>query len=150
MSRLNLDDFLPYRLSVLSNTVSRALARLYQQRFGLSIPEWRVMAILGSASGLTALQVVERSAMDKVAVSRAVARLVARGLIVATGDDSDRRRRRLALTTDGKAMYDEIVPLALDYERGLLERLDDNDRKALDQMLRGMQKRAGELLNVRR
>jgi DNA-binding MarR family transcriptional regulator len=149
LRRLDLDDFLPYRLSVLANTVSRALARLYQQRFGLSIPEWRVIAILGSASGLTSLQLAERSAMDKVAVSRAVARLTRRELIAAAGDEADRRRRKLSLTPKGMTIYGEVAPLALDYEQGLLARMGERDRESLDRMLRDMQARAQELLDAR-
>lgn len=148
MTRLELDAFLPYRLTVLANTVSRALARLYQQRFGLSIPEWRVIANLGSTSGLTALQIVERSAMDKVAVSRAVARLSARGLIEANGDAEDRRRRRLSLTAAGTAIYEEIVPLALGYEQALVKALDDES--GFGDAVAKLQAQAEALLAVRR
>ena len=75
-ARLDLDRFLPYRLSVLSNRVSSAIARQYSDRFGLSIPEWRVMAVLGGSPGLSARDVAERTAMDKVQVSRALESLV--------------------------------------------------------------------------
>jgi DNA-binding MarR family transcriptional regulator len=73
--RLDLAAFLPYRLSVLTNRVSSAIARTYSERFDLSIPEWRVMAVLGGVDGLSARDVAERTAMDKVQVSRAIARL---------------------------------------------------------------------------
>ena len=75
-TRLDLDHFVPYRLSVLSNRVSDAIARHYSERFGLSIPEWRVMAVLGQTPGLSARDVAARTAMDKVQVSRAVACLL--------------------------------------------------------------------------
>src|ERR1043166_3536149 len=74
--RLDLPRFLPYRLSVLTNRVSSAIARHYSERFGLSIPEWRVMAVLGSVSDLSAREVASRTAIDKVQVSRAVASLL--------------------------------------------------------------------------
>src|SRR5215471_10118468 len=75
--RLILERFLPYRLSILSNRVSRAIALRYADAFGLTIPEWRIIAVLGRRPGLTATQVAEATEMDKVAVSRAVAKLVA-------------------------------------------------------------------------
>ena len=71
---LNLDRFMPYRLSVVTNRVSSAIAQHYSQRFDLSIPEWRVIAVLGQSPGLSARQVAQRTAMDKVQVSRAVAK----------------------------------------------------------------------------
>jgi len=78
---LDLDRFLPYRLSVLSNRISQAIAKLYQARFGFGITEWRVIAVLGRYPALSANTVAERTAMDKVAVSRAVAHLLERGLL---------------------------------------------------------------------
>ena len=81
---LFLGDFLPYRLSVLSNKISRAIADGYEERFQLSLPEWRVMAILGGEPELSAGEVAERTAMDKVAVSRAVKKLLDNGRIERT------------------------------------------------------------------
>ena len=81
-AELDLDRFLPYRLSVLSNRISQAIARLYQARFGFGITEWRVIAVLGRYPELSANAVAERTAMDKVAVSRAVAHLLERGLLL--------------------------------------------------------------------
>jgi len=89
---LDLDTFVPYRLSVLSNTVSQAIAREYEARFGLSVTEWRVLAVLGRYPGLSAVEVAERTAMDKVAVSRAVARLLGDGRIRRNMHSGDRRR----------------------------------------------------------
>ena len=84
---LTLERFLPYRLSVVTNRVSGALSRHYATRFGISIPEWRVIANLGRYPGLSANQVAERSAMDKVTVSRAVAGLERKGLLERVRDD---------------------------------------------------------------
>src|SRR3954469_13741602 len=81
-AQLDLEHFLPYRLSVLSNRISSAIAREYSQRFGLGVTEWRVMAVLGRYPGLSANQVATRTAMDKVAVSRAVARLLDAGRLL--------------------------------------------------------------------
>ena len=72
-AQLDLDRFLPYRLSVLSNRISTSVAQMYSEHFQLTITEWRVMAILGRYPDLSANEVAQRSAMDKVAVSRAVA-----------------------------------------------------------------------------
>ena len=132
---LVLDDFLPYRLSVLANRASDALAREYSQRFALGVTEWRVMAVLGRYPDLSANQVAQRTAMDKVAVSRAVARLLERELVERDTHGDDRRRSVLALSRGGRRIYDEIAPLALELERRLLSRLDRDERAALDALL---------------
>src|SRR5690606_29934951 len=95
---LVLEDFLPYRLSILSNRVSRAIAARYAKAFDLSIPEWRVIAVLGRTPLLTAKEIAEATEMDKVAVSRAVARLVAAKRVQARADAGDARRQILSLT----------------------------------------------------
>lgn len=133
--QLDLDSFLPYRLSVLSNRISQSIARLYAERFGISITEWRVIAVLGRYSGLSANQVAERTAMDKVAVSRALARLVERGLIARNTDDDDRRRSVLALSARGKRIHTQIAPLALQMERKLLAGLSRDEKQMLDALL---------------
>lgn len=114
-SPLILERFLPYRLSVITNRVSGALSRHYASRFGISIPEWRVIANLGRHPELSANQVADRSAMDKVTVSRAVAALESKGLLERTRDDGDKRRSRLRLSEAGQAVYVEIAPLALGF-----------------------------------
>ena len=119
---LELEDFLPYRLSVLSNRVSQGIAATYEERFGLSVTEWRVIAILGRYPGISATEVAQRSAMDKVAVSRAVRRLLDQRRIRREASATDRRARHLWLSSDGRAVYDEIVPAALEYEHGLKTR----------------------------
>lgn len=134
-ARLDLDRFLPYRLSVLSNRLSSAIAREYSQRFDLGVTEWRVMAILGRTPELSANQVAQRAAMDKVAVSRAVARLLASGRIERDFDEDDRRRSVLRLSEAGYAIYDEVVPLALDFERQVLGELPTQERALLFRLL---------------
>lgn len=130
---LELENFLPYRLSVLSNQVSRGIAETYAGRFGLGVTEWRVIAILGRYPDLTATEVAERAAMDKVAVSRAVRRLLDAGLIQRREGDADRRTRHLRLSKAGVEVFDAIAPAALDYERRLLEQLDAKERKLFEQ-----------------
>jgi DNA-binding MarR family transcriptional regulator len=143
--KLHLEKFLPYRLSVLSNTVSSAIAAAYFANFGLSIPEWRVMAILAANPGLSAAEVTARTAMDKVAVSRAVAALLAAGRLRRTTVPADRRRTHLALTPAGTGVYARVVPLALEYERRLVAPLSRRDRAAFDRILRELLGRAVEL-----
>lgn len=133
---LLLERFLPYRLSVLSNLVSGRLAAHYSSRFGLGIPEWRVLAVLAQAPGLSAAEVVARTAMDKVAVSRAVAALLRDGRLERRTDLRDRRRSSLRLSAAGAAVYAQVVPVARHLERRLLEALAPPDREALDRILR--------------
>ena len=124
---LILEDFLPYRLSITSHTVSTNIARLYEKRFGVSIPEWRVIAILGRFPGLSAVEVAERTLMDKVAVSRAVTKLIKNGRLDREFADADRRRSILNLSEEGQRVHDEVAPLALQFERDLLHGLSDED-----------------------
>ena len=132
---LDLEHFLPYRLSVLSNRISQAIATRYAQRFGIGVTEWRVVAVLGRYPDLSAGEVAARTAMDKVAVSRAVARLLERGLVERDTHGDDRRRSVLALSRSGQRIYDDIAPLALDLDRRLRSRLDRDERAALDALL---------------
>jgi DNA-binding MarR family transcriptional regulator len=118
---LNLEEFLPYRLSVLSHTISTTIAKAYEAKFGVSIPEWRVIAILGRFPGLSAVEVADRTMLDKVAVSRAVTKLIKNGRIDREFADADRRRSILQLSDDGQQVHDEIAPLALAFENELLQ-----------------------------
>jgi DNA-binding MarR family transcriptional regulator len=135
MKRLQLDRFIPYRLSVLTNQVSSAIARHYSQRFGLTIPEWRIMAVLGETPGLSAREVAARTAMDKVQVSRAVASLIEARRVERTPDDDDARIGHLELTRTGRTVYDQIAPLALRLEEQFLTILSPTERKQFDRLL---------------
>ena len=134
-ARLDLDRFVPYRLSVLTNRMSDAIARHYSRRFGLTIPEWRVMAVLGQTPGLSARDVAARTAMDKVRVSRAVAGLMRRKRVACIGDENDGRVTRLSLTKHGAAIYDEIVPLALHLEAVFLSALSPEECATLGALM---------------
>jgi DNA-binding MarR family transcriptional regulator len=142
---LELDHFLPYRLSVLSNIVSTAISGAYEKRFGLSIPEWRVMAVLAMTPDLSAAEVAQRTAMDKVAVSRAVASLLEARRIVRKTARADRRRSLLRLSEAGRRVYAQVVPMALAYERDLLAPLTQKDREAVDRAVRILLGRATEI-----
>jgi len=132
---LELEHFLPYRLSILSNTVSQGIATEYEERFQLSMTEWRVMTILARFPEVSAREVVERTAMDKVAVSRAVSRLVDAGRVDRGTHDGDKRRSVLKLSEAGWAIHDEVAPLARAHERELLAKLSEEERQHLDQIL---------------
>ncbi|MBQ4854740.1 MarR family transcriptional regulator [Rhodanobacter sp. B2A1Ga4] len=132
---LQLEHFLPYRLSILSNTISQTIADDYQRRHDLSVTEWRVMAVLARFEGLSAREVAERTAMDKVAVSRALARLVAAGRVDRSTHDNDRRRSVLKLSAAGWVIHDEVAPMARTREREVLARLDADERQWLVRIL---------------
>jgi DNA-binding MarR family transcriptional regulator len=132
---LKLEEFLPYRLAVLSNTVSTTVARAYDKRFNVSIPEWRVIAILGRFPGLSAVEVAERTMMDKVAVSRAVTKLIKKGRIDREFADADKRRSILNLSEEGRKLHDEIATLALGFESDLLEGLSAEELGQLNSIM---------------
>jgi DNA-binding MarR family transcriptional regulator len=120
---LDLEAFLPYMLSVLASRVSSEFAAIYAARFGISIPEWRVVAHLARNREVSVREVRRRVDMDKSKVSRAAARLEEAGLIAKQVNATDRRLVRLSLTRKGRRLYEQIGPLALDYERRFLSTL---------------------------
>ena len=142
---LKLEDFLPYRLSVLSNSISGAIAALYAEKFNLSIPEWRVMAVIGRFSGLSAREVTERTAMDKVAVSRAVRKLEQASFLRRALASDDRRRLILALTDHGRDIYRRVAPRAMNYEKALLAGISESDRRTLHTLLDRLSARMEEM-----
>lgn len=132
---LQLEHFLPYRLSILSNTISQAIADDYQSRYDISVTEWRVMAVLARYAGLSAREVAERTAMDKVAVSRALARLVDAGRVDRAVHDNDKRRSVLNLSSAGWAIHDVVAPMARAREDEVLAKLDAQERQWLTRIL---------------
>lgn len=144
-ARLDLEHFLPYRLSVVSNRISQRIADTYMARFGIGITEWRVIAVLGREPGLSANAVAERTAMDKVAVSRALARLLERGLVQRDTHGEDRRRSVLELSETGYGIYDEVVPLALAREQALLAHFAEGEKAQLETLLEKLARGLREL-----
>ena len=132
---LNLKEFLPYRLSIVSNRISASFARLYSKKFNLSVPEWRVMAVLGQQPGICADEVCGETEMDKVPVSRAVTKLLDKGLINREFSGQDRRRSMLSLSESGYGMYAQIVPLALAFEAELKAALTIREQEQLRVLL---------------
>ena len=142
-----LEEFLPYQLAVAANRVSRMFARRYADEFGLSIPEWRVMAVVGRFESASPSMVSERAAMDKVKVSRAVGTLVARGLLKQTQDPEDGRARVLRLTRKGLSTYQNLIPAARELEEELSTGLNRTEwaqlRKSLERLVAHVEKLEG-------
>lgn len=131
---LRLSDFLPYRLSVTSNAVSDRVAGVYQARFGLKVPEWRVLAVVAEQGNATQAALVAATQMDKMTVSRAATALVARGLL-ARSTAEDRRTLQVRLTAAGEALHAEIAPMALSIEQELLAGFSAAERAQLMALL---------------
>ena len=149
-----LAGFLPYQLSVTSNAVSTLIAERYRKRFGLKIPEWRVMAVLGDAEAsgraLTQRALTAATVMDKVAVNRAARVLEERGLIARVPNPGDGRSHLLALTAEGRAIHAEVMPLARATERELLGGFDGAQETALRDLLARLRARAMRLAGPER
>ncbi|GMN13116.1 MarR family winged helix-turn-helix transcriptional regulator [Altererythrobacter sp. MTPC7] len=137
-----LADFLPYRLSVASNAVSARIADLYRSRFGLTIGEWRIMAMLGEGEPLTQRELVTATLMDKVAVNRACKVLEKRELVSRTPHPDDGRSHRLALTGAGEGIYNEVMPLAREIERQLLAGFTEEEYETMRGLLARLRQQA--------
>lgn len=142
---LELDAYLPYRLSVASNAVSGLIARAYEDRFGLTIPQWRLICVLAEDGAKTQRAIVRRTGMDKVTVSRAARGLAARRLIGRTQNETDGRSHVLALTREGLRLHAEIAPLALAYEAALIAGLAPAEVAQLKRLLLRLQAAADAL-----
>ena len=146
-AEFDLENFLPYRLSVLTNTISAGLARRYRESHPLSVTEWRILAVLGRFPGLVASEVCARTAMDKVAISRGVRSLVGKRLLERRTDPGDRRRQRLFIAPGaGERVLEEVVPEALLYERTLLQSLDAGELEALSAILEKLLRQSEKLV----
>jgi len=132
---VKLDDFIPYQLSTASNAVSDLIAREYKSRFGLKIPEWRVMAVLGSRGASTQRHLVEATLMDKVTVNRAVKALVDRALLGRSPNDADGRSHHLELSETGRDLYNQIMPAAEAMEKKIMAVLSEEELKQLSHAL---------------
>ena len=137
---LELGNFVPFRLNRLASEVSEHLAGIYRERFGLDIPEWRVMATVGPASvepltGCTAQYIAGSTRMHKTRVSRAITHLEERGLMTRVTRSDDRREMELRLTKAGRRMYSELIPLALERESVLLACLSRDQMRAFTSAL---------------
>jgi DNA-binding MarR family transcriptional regulator len=134
--RLHLDRFLPFLLSVTSNRVSERVARAYDALFALSIPGWRLLAVIAEAGPITQAELVEHTYMDKVTVSRAASALVERGAVARSPNAADRRSHHLTLTAQGRALYAQIAPEALKLEERIFSRFTPAELEQFVTMLR--------------
>jgi len=142
LPRLRLQDYLPYRLSVAANAVSRLVALAYERQFGLKNPQWRLLAVLADEGPLTQQSLCGRTLMDKVTVMRAAHGLLRRRLLKRLPNGEDGRSHRLVLTAVGRRLYERIVPLALAYEAQLLEGFEAPEIARLDRLLRRVEQAA--------
>lgn len=141
----SLAEFLPYQLSITSNAVSGRIALEYRQRFGLSVPEWRIMAVLGDSGPRTQRQLTRLTLMDKVAVNRACKVLEERGLAARQPNAQDGRSHLLQLTDSGTAMRNQIMPLALEMERRLFSSLSADELEQFRTLLARVRDAVGDL-----
>lgn len=142
---LQLESFLPYRLSLLSNAVSGAIAAVYGDKFAISMPEWRIMMILAEYPDVSADEVCRRTKIEKSVVSRAVARLLKRHFINREIDEDDRRRSILRLSETGLSVYDEVMPIARDYEAKLLSGLTAEEMETFNAMIDKLLEKASRI-----
>lgn len=142
---LALGGFLPYRLSILAESVSRAFAQHYERRFGITIPEWRLLAVLGERSPQSTQEVIQRTRMDRVKVSRAAIRLEDKGLLARLPQPGDLRAHSLRLSRRGLAMYRQIVPIAHGLQAELVHALGADEVRAFDAVLGKLQECADRL-----
>ncbi|SDL80010.1 DNA-binding transcriptional regulator, MarR family [Modicisalibacter muralis] len=134
-AKLDLEGFLPYRLSNLAERISQALSSIYAEQFDLTIAQWRIVAWLQQEGTLTAKRICQLTAMDKARVSRAVSQLLERELIERRRDPDDQRTLWLSLAPDGLALLDELIPRALDWESQLTETLSATEYRELFRLL---------------
>src|SRR5579862_1326683 len=143
---LKLEKFLPYQLNVVASLVSLALSRVYARRYGIGVPEWRVLVTLGQYGVMTGKAIGAHTHMHKTKVSRAVALMEQRKLLLRRSNRADKRESFLSLTAGGQAMYEEVAPHALDFAGRLTEILTPADREAFNRALKQLTERSAELV----
>ncbi|WP_298982365.1 MarR family transcriptional regulator [uncultured Roseibium sp.] len=132
---LKLRHFMPYRLNHLAETVSRSFSKIYADKYGIGIPEWRVLATLGEHGSMAARDIGRETSMHKTKVSRAVSSLAEKGFLERNRSLDDQREQSLHLSKDGLALYEDIVPKALSYSEDLLDALTEDQQAMLKDIL---------------
>ncbi|SCW77162.1 DNA-binding transcriptional regulator, MarR family [Sphingobium faniae] len=145
---LRLDQLLPYRLSVAANRVSHAIAGAYERLFALSVPQWRLLAVLAENEGATQNEIGRKTVMDQVTLSRAVHAPARRGLIVRSPHPRDGRSRRLFLSGEARDLYRRIAPKALELEDHVFSSLSQEDLARFREILDHVARKAGELADA--
>ena len=143
MTEFQLSRFLPFRLNRLAAEISEQLSALYAERFGIDIPQWRVLATLHSGNDWTAKAIVASTRTHKSTISRAVEALSQRGLIEAVQSEYDKRAYRLRLTAKGRKLFRELEPLVLDYEKRLMQQLGESDGRRLVKAISALEQALG-------
>jgi DNA-binding MarR family transcriptional regulator len=147
--RIDLDQFVSYRLSVLSSAWGAASARFYREGFGLALREWRVLAVLSRRDaepyGTPASEIVRLTAVAKAGVSRALASLERRGLVARAWSESDGRRSQVALTAAGRALLRRLAPAAFARQAYLVGALTPAERRTFFALLEKLERRVAEL-----
>ncbi len=144
-SILTLERYLPYRLSILSNRVSGRIAETYGDKFAISVTEWRIMAVLGEYPGISADEVSNKTQIEKSILSRAISKLLNRNLLNREIDPADKRRSMLKLSKTGQSVYDEIVPIAYDMEKELLNCFNAEETEAFSKLVDRLYEHARQL-----
>ncbi|MDD1783812.1 MarR family transcriptional regulator [Enterovibrio sp. ZSDZ35] len=142
---LSLDDFLPYKLVQTAELVADSLASRYESEFGISRPEWRVIASLGARDGVISRDLAKETRLDKVKVSRILSRLEEKGLVERVVHEGDQRAAIVRLSDAGSTLYQLVVPKVLEWERAMLDGLSDAQYQVLYQALDALQVRSQEL-----
>jgi DNA-binding MarR family transcriptional regulator len=142
---LKLEEFLPYRLNVVASLVSQALSRIYAERYSIGVPEWRVLVTLGQFGMMTGKAIGAHSHMHKTKVSRAVALLERRKLVTRRANRADLRESFMTLTTAGRAMYEDLAPIALEFTERLSEVIEPADRAAFERAINRLTERSAKL-----
>ncbi len=146
---VRLKDFLPYRLVVLADLISRSLSELYEEQFGLTRQEWRILAALADNGPISSVDVSRYTTLEPMAVSRASSALESKGYITREDSPSDRRIKLIRSTRSGSALYRRIMPLAIDRERHLTEQLSTAERACLEEVITKLLERAGTMGKVK-
>ncbi len=140
-----LHEFIPYKLAVVANRLSQSIGAVFEERFGIQIPEWRILMALHAHGPTAPNEVVEHTSMDKARVSRAQRRLVELDLVAVSEDPRDRRRLVLFLTKKGTALCRSIIPEVRQMEAWFLDVLEEPERETLDRVLTRLFERSQEL-----
>jgi len=146
--KFDLNHYIPCQLASVTQAMMRSLAALFEERFGISLPEWKVLAITRERPGLSAIAVARRAQMDTVAVSRAVTKLLDRGLVSREIDGEDRRRSVLDLSEFGIELHDQIAPVAAELEASLFEDLTEDEKQVFEKAIRMLQAKATDFTDA--
>jgi DNA-binding MarR family transcriptional regulator len=144
---LKLEEFLPYRLNVVASLVSQALSRIYSERYGIGVPEWRVLVTLGQYGVLTGKDIGAHTHMHKTKVSRAVAQLEKRKFLTRRVNRADLREAFLSLTASGRAIYEDLAPSAIEFAKRLVDGLDPAERAVFDRALKNLTESSAALVS---